>query len=99
MCKVLRRKAGHVCREEAHMRGSDNMQGESTASAFPDRLRKLRERKRMSRAALGECCGMSKNVIGQYERGEREPMASSLVKMADFFEVSTDYLVGRQNFM
>lgn len=53
----------------------------------------------MSRMALGECCGLSKNIIGQYERGEREPMASSLVEIADFFEVSTDYLIGRQDFM
>lgn len=75
------------------------MQTEKKASVFPDRLRKLRERRRMSRMALGGCCGLSKNIIGQYERGEREPMASSLAEIADFFEVSTDYLIGRQDFM
>lgn len=68
-------------------------------SEFPARLRRLRERSRMDRKRLGECCGMSKNIIGQYERGEREPTISSLVKIADFFEVSTDYLLGRQNFL
>ena len=65
---------------------------------FPRRLRRLRERRRMNRKALGECCGLSKNIIGQYERGEREPMASSLVKLADFFDVSVDELLGRENF-
>lgn len=68
-------------------------------SGFPQRLQRLRERQHMSRKALGECCGLSKNVIGQYERGEREPAAGSLVKIADFFQVSTDYLLGRQNFL
>lgn len=48
----------------------------------------------MSRGALGECCGLSKSMIGKYERGEREPLASSLLKIADFFEVSVDYLLG-----
>lgn len=55
----------------------------------------MRERRRMSRTALSECCGLSKNIISRYERGEREPSASSLIKIADFFEVSTDYLLGR----
>lgn len=66
---------------------------------FPERLRRLRERNRMNRKALGECCGLSKNIIGKYERGEREPTVSSLMKIADFFEVPTDYLLGRQKFL
>lgn len=66
---------------------------------FPERLRRLRERKRMNQKALGECCGVSKNTVARWERGEREPGASSLIKIADFFEVSTDYLLGRQNFL
>ncbi len=67
-------------------------------SEFPKRLRKLREKRRMNRKALGELCGLSKNIIGQYERGEREPTIRSLEKIADFFEVSTDYLLGRKKF-
>ena len=67
-------------------------------SGFPARLRTLREGRRMSRKALSECCGLSKNIIGQYERGDREPTASSLIKIADFFEMSVDDLLGRKNF-
>lgn len=63
------------------------------------RLRKLRERRRMSRKTLGECCGISKNMIGCYERGEHEPTASVLIQICDFFEVSADYLLGRKNFL
>ena len=77
----------------------EKFEGVGKSDKFPERLRRLRERRRMSRKALGECCGLSKNIIGQYERGEREPMASSLTAIADFFEVSVDYLIGRQNFM
>lgn len=66
---------------------------------FPRRLRRLRERRRMNRKALGEFCGLSKNMIGMYESGEKEPSIRTLVKIADFFEVSTDYLLGRQNFL
>lgn len=66
---------------------------------FPKRLRKLRNRRGMNQKALGECCGVSKNTVARWERGEREPAMSSLIKIADFFEVSTDYLLGRQNFL
>lgn len=65
---------------------------------FSIRLRRLREQKRINRKVLGELCGLSKNAIGKYERGEREPTASSLIAIADFFEVSIDYLVCRKNF-
>ena len=68
-------------------------------SEFPGRLRRLRERRRMNRKAMGECCGLSKNIIGMYERGEKAPSLKTLIKIADFFEVSTDYLLGRKNFL
>lgn len=68
-------------------------------SEFPGRLRRLRERRRMNRKTVGECCGLSKNIIGMYERGEKEPSLKTLIKIADFFEVSTDYLLGRKNFL
>lgn len=66
-------------------------------SEFSRRLQQLRERRGVNRKALGECCGLSKNTIGQYERGEREPLASSLVKLADFFDISVEDLLGRKN--
>lgn len=67
-------------------------------SGFQIQLRKLREQHRMSRKVLGECCGLSKNIIGQYERGERSPTLDSVVKIADFFDVSVDFLLGRKKF-
>lgn len=63
--------------------------------AFASNLRRMRERRRMDRKALGECCGLSKNAIGRYERGEREPGMTALINIADFFDTSLDDLVGR----
>ena len=65
---------------------------------FPQRLRRLRERRQLNRALLGELCGLSKDIIRKYEQGERKPSVDSLQALADFFEVSTDYLLGRKNF-
>lgn len=65
---------------------------------FSQRLRKLRERKRLSRRALAELCGLSQNMVGMYERGEKLPSVDALIALADFFEVSTDYLLGRKKF-
>lgn len=68
-------------------------------SEFSDRLRRLRERCGMNRKALSECCGLSKNTVARYERGERTPDIKDATKIADFFEVSLDYLCGRKNFL
>lgn len=65
---------------------------------FPERLQKLRERRRMSRKTLAERCGLSKNMIGRYERGERKPNIDTLTEICDIFEVSADYILGRKNF-
>lgn len=47
---------------------------------------------------MAELCGLSKNMISLYERGEKAPSVEALVNLADFFGVSTDYLLGRKNF-
>ena len=63
---------------------------------FSRRLRRLRERRGMSRKALGELCGLSKNIIGQYERGEKEPSVRTLIALAEHLDVSVDHLLGRK---
>ncbi len=69
--------------------------GNENCGDFPVRLRRLRERRRMSRKALGECCGLSKNVIARYELGQRMPKLSDALALAEFFGVSLDELCGR----
>ena len=65
---------------------------------FPQRLHFLRERKQLSRRALAELCGLSKNMISMYERGEKIPSVEVLIILADFFGVTTDYLLGRKKY-
>lgn len=69
-----------------------------TTNGFPRRLQTLREKRRLSRRTLAELCGLSGNMIGMYERGEKAPSVDALVHLADYFGVSTDYLLGRKNF-
>lgn len=59
------------------------------------RLQHLREKKRISRIVLSELCGLHPDAIRRYERGECEPNLESLIAIAEFFEVSVDYLLGR----
>lgn len=62
---------------------------------FPARLRELRERQRRKQYAIAECCGISHRTLRRYETGEKEPSVESLKAIADYFEVSMDYLCGR----
>lgn len=63
---------------------------------FRQRLQMLREKRRISRKVLSELCGLSSDSVARYERGECEPSIESLVAIADFFEVTTDYLLGAE---
>ena len=67
---------------------------------FPERLRKLREEKRpiKSMAVVSELCGLPRSAVRKYERGEAVPKMPALIALADYYEVSLDYLTGRTNF-
>lgn len=68
---------------------------QKSRSVFSIRLQHEREKRRLSRIVMSELCGVSSNAISRYERGEREPSIKNLSAIADFLEVSTDYLIGR----
>ena len=61
------------------------------------RLKELREKRHMSQVFLGMELGMSQNTISRYETGEREADYETLIKFADYFDVSLDYLLGRSD--
>lgn len=63
---------------------------------FPERLRRLREKDGKSRIVLSQLCGLPDSAIRRYERGEILPTVESLAAIADYFDVSTDYLIGRE---
>ena len=62
---------------------------------FGDRLKLLRKNCNYTQKELGEKLNVSGRVIGYYESNERFPDKETLTRLADFFEVSVDYLLGR----
>ena len=61
------------------------------------RIKELREEKHISQKKLAEVIGTSQRNIGRWENNENEPSYSQVVKLADFFGCSIDYLVGRED--
>ena len=66
------------------------------SSSFPQRFRQLRQRRKLSGRVLSELLGLSKNMVFRYEKGECEPSLTVAVTMAEFFDVSLDYLAGKE---
>lgn len=63
--------------------------------ALSDNLKKIREEYKLTKKELCEKTGISERAYLTYEFGEREPKVSVIEKLADFYGVSTDYLLGR----
>ncbi len=64
-------------------------------SLFSERLIELREKSDLSQAEAAKEFGVVVRAYQRYEYGEREPRLSTLIRMADFYGVSLDYLAGR----
>ncbi len=60
-------------------------------------IRTLRTENNLSQKALADKIGVSQKAIDYWERGVNEPKASYIIKLADFFQVSADYLLGRED--
>jgi len=65
---------------------------------FGKRLENLRDKFGYSKRSLSQKLGFSPNVYGAYERGERRPSFETMVKIADIFNVSLDYLIRGEDF-
>lgn len=59
------------------------------------KIRELRKEKKLTMKKLGQYIGVAESTISLYENNKREPDNETLKKFADFFNVSTDYLLGR----
>lgn len=59
------------------------------------RLKDLREDKDMTQTQISEILGIQQTVYSRYERGFQTIPVEHLIKLADFYEVSTDYILGR----
>lgn len=61
-----------------------------------DNLKYIREKNGLTKRELCEKTGISERAYLTYEFGEREPKISVIAKLADFYGVTTDYLLGRE---
>ena len=69
------------------MKGSD-------LTMFAERIKKLRKEAGITQAELGKICGLSKGTVAMWEVGQREVTFDTLRKLADYFGVTADYLLG-----
>ena len=65
--------------------------------SFTDRLIALQSEQNHLKKDISKAVNISIMGYYRYERGEREPSMSTLIALADFFDVSLDYLVGRSD--
>ena len=61
---------------------------------FAFRVKKLRKARKLSQQGLAEVLGLTKTAISGIESGLRTTTIEKLILLAQFFEVSTDYLLG-----
>ena len=64
---------------------------------FDNRLIKLREEMKKTKKEVADALGMPYNTYSNYESNLREPNSAVLIKIADFYNVSIDYLLGLSN--
>lgn len=64
---------------------------------FGSILKELRKNRNLTQSELGMRVGLSKAVVSKYENGLGYPSFDMLIRIADFFGVTTDYLLGVEN--
>ena len=84
-----------VTKKEAEKSGIPYSSKANKNALFPSRLRALREEKGISQAVLASTLGVSKSTIGLYETGDTLPDIKTADELADYFNISSDYLLGR----
>jgi transcriptional regulator with XRE-family HTH domain len=60
-----------------------------------DRIKTLREKRNLTQSALGDLLDVQQQTIAGWEKEKRSPDIDAFIKLANFFHVSLDYLVGR----
>lgn len=66
---------------------------------FAERLKQLRLARHIGQKEIATHFGITPRAWRFYESGKREPNISVLIAIADYFNVSLDYLVGRTNYL
>ncbi len=63
-----------------------------------EKIRELRKIKKISQEEFALAMGYSRPLIVNWEKGTRDPDTQTLLKIADYFNVSIDYLMGREDY-
>lgn len=64
---------------------------------FSERFKELRLKKGLSQTEMGQVLGVTQTTIAAYEKGDRRPRQQRMLRAADYFEVSPNYLLGFNN--
>ena len=62
--------------------------------SFSDRIIQLKNERKLLQKDIASSIGLSLRAYQYYEKGQKEPTLSVLLRLADYFDVSLDYLVG-----
>ena len=62
--------------------------------SFSDRIIQLKKERKLLQKGIASSVGLSLRAYQYYEKGQKEPTLSVLLRLADYFDVSLDYLVG-----
>ena len=65
---------------------------------FCERLKELRLEKGLNQEQLAKVLNIGKASVSDWETGKSEPVFSNAIMLADFFDVSLDYLAGRKDY-
>lgn len=65
--------------------------------SFSDRIIQLKNERKLLQKDIASSIGLSLRAYQYYEKGQKEPTLSVLLRLADYFDVSLDYLVGRSD--
>ena len=65
---------------------------------FKDRLRELRIERGVTQEEVGKAVNTSKMAVSHWEKGHSEPSIAQLILLTEYFGVSADYLIGKNDF-
>ena len=84
-----------VAQDAATLLQRANQQYAFYESEYDRRIRDLREDHDLTQKQVAQLLGMSQTGYSKYETGENDIPTTVLIKLADFYKTSTDYLLGR----
>lgn len=97
MCQVVECKILTVCEVGNFFNYAIDFTQCKVYNYAMEKLKQLRIQHNLKMKELGDRINVSESAISQYEAGKRKPDYDTLLKLADIFNVSTDYLLGRTN--